>query len=324
MVIVRRFVPTLQEAQSLQSVARLLSFSAAARELNLTQPTISYHISKLEGKWGAKLFRVKGKNLEPTEFMQSILPEIRTITHQLEHIGHLVGSQYHQKVLSIGITPSLATIVLQRRISKFLDEFPGTNVRICASNRYSNLKEDRIDIAIRMLPRNSAASSKDKPNILVPVPAERMRVVCSPEYFARITEGLPQHTKLNVTFFSQAQLIYEDEALYWANYFSTFWGDFRPSTRPSLTYNNADLILQAAIDGSGLAILRDIFVMDAIREGRLIEPFPMRLECERVFQFIVPETAGVNQPAYNFMTWFGNELTQLALESVPHQGSTDR
>ncbi|WP_412562131.1 LysR substrate-binding domain-containing protein [Thalassobius sp. MITS945101] len=307
----RRFIPTLQEARSLDAVSRLNSVSAAARELNLSQPTVSYHISKLEERWNTKLFRVKGRNLEPTEFLRAIIPEVRTVTHQLEHIGHLVGSQYHQKVLSIGIAPSLASIVLQPRLAAFLKRSPDINVRICAANRFVNLEEERIDVALRLLPRPHSQGAEASGNALLPVPREHMRVVCAPDYLASLTAELQPTDKPDVGLLCQAQLIHEDETVHWANYFAAFLAGHPFETRPRLTFNNADMILQAAISGQGFALLRDVYVMGALRKGSLVEPFDTRLPCERVFQFVAPEAIGYTQPASRFVSWFGAELKTL-------------
>lgn len=311
MSIPRRFIPTLQEARSLDAVSRLNSVSSAARELNLSQPTVSYHISKLEERWNAKLFRAKGRNLEPTEFLRAIIPEIRAVTHQLEHIGHLVGSQYHQKVLSIGIAPSLASIVLQPRLDGFLRRSPEINVRICAANRFVNLEEERIDVALRLLPRPDSKETAVDGNILVPLPSEHMRVVCSPDYLALLTVQSQPGDNSDARVLSQAQLIHEDETVHWANYFATYLAGSPFAARSRLTFNNADMILQAAISGQGFALLRDIYVMDALRRGELVAPFASSLPCERVFQFVAPEAIGLTQPASSFVSWFGAELKAL-------------
>lgn len=233
------------------------------------------------------------------------------MTHQLEHIGHLVGSQYHQKVLSIGIAPSLASIVLQPRLDAFLKRSPEINVRLCAANRFVNLEEERIDVALRLLPRPNSKETEVNGNTLVPLPSEYMRVVCSPNYLASLTGQLQPSDNSDARVLSKAQLIHEDETVHWANYFATYLAGYPFESRPRLTFNNADMILQAAISGQGFALLRDIYVMDALRRGELIEPYASRLPCERVFQFVAPEAIGFTQPASSFVVWFGAELKAL-------------
>jgi LysR family glycine cleavage system transcriptional activator len=306
MKVASKFIPTLQEARSLEAVSRLRSVSAAADELHLSQPTISYHIKKLEDKWGVRLFRAAGRNVEPTEFLRAIIPEIRIVTHQLERIGYLVGSQAHQKTLSIGITPSLASLVLQPRLASFLEQYTELNVRICASNRYLNLEEERIDVAVRLLPRPSTEQNSETHHPMVPVPSEMMRLVCAPDYWANLSAFASNEREI----FNQANLIHEDETVHWATFFGTFLQE-QQFVRPRITYSNADLILQAAIAGRGFALLREVYVADAIGDGALIEPFEMRIPCERVFQFIAPETTGITPEAGKFISWFGAELRGL-------------
>ncbi|EBA18292.1 transcriptional regulator [Roseobacter sp. SK209-2-6] len=174
-----------------------------------------------------------------------------------------------------------------------------------------NLEEERIDVALRLLPRSHSQEADVNGNALVPVPQEHMRVVCSPDYLASLTGLLQPDDGPDVRLLLQAQLIHEDETVHWAKYFSTFLAGHPFEARPRLTFNNADMILQAAISGQGFALLRDVYVMDALGKGFLVEPYESRLPCERVFQFLAPEAIGFTQPASSFVTWFGAELKSL-------------
>ncbi len=306
---IRSFVPTLQETRSLEAVYRLNSISAAARELNLSQPTISYHVSKLEKKWNVQLFRNKGRQIESTEFLRSVISEIISVAHQLDHIGYLVGSQERKKELCIGMTSSLASIVLLPRLVKFQALYPNLNIRIQTSNRFENLEKERIDVTLRLLQRPAGTCTKIDDSFTIPIVNERIRLVCSPAYLATLSRA--GEVVRSAEILSQAQLIHEDETMHWAQYLSTFHPSLRLRKRPVLTLNNSDLILQTAVSGGGFALLRETYIMDALGKGALVEPFQHRLDCERVFHFVAPEGTGLVAAAQDFVLWFSNELKGL-------------
>ncbi|MCX7561205.1 LysR substrate-binding domain-containing protein [Sulfitobacter sp. F26204] len=249
--------------------------------------------------------------------MRSIIPEIRSVAHQLEHIGYLVGSQGRKKELCIGMPPALASIVLLRRLGDFQASFPQLNIRIRAANQFQNLEQERIDVTMRLLPRPADARAQVETDFFTPVANERMRLVCAPDYLASISENgsIQEHREL----LSRAQLIHEDETQHFARYLSTFWRDQVLEERSVLTLNNADLILQTAIAGRGFALVREVYVMDALRENLLVEPFPHRLDCERVFHFVAPEAVGLVPSARAFVIWFGDELRNMM-----HEPTTQR
>ncbi|KZK92625.1 Glycine cleavage system transcriptional activator [Pseudovibrio sp. Ad5] len=310
MAISRRFVPTLQELRALAAVARHKSISAAARELNVSQPTISYHIKQLEERWDVKLFRMNGRNLEQTELVQDILSEVSAINNGIENLSYLLASQTARKQLTIGIAPSLASIMLVPRLAQFSASHPHVAIRISAANRFVDFAEEKLDVALRLLPKPEGDLGASP---LIPLPQERMRVVCSPNYLENIAgERLAPHSA-PVELFAKADFIHEDEAFHWQKYLEASWPDFSGQMVQQLTFNNTDLILQSAIAGRGFAILRDLYVIDALNAGTLVEPFAETLPCQRAFQFVLPETSIPSAPVWDFINWLSDEMTKMQI-----------
>ncbi|SNZ20434.1 LysR substrate-binding domain-containing protein [Cohaesibacter gelatinilyticus] len=308
MSISRRFVPSLQELRALDAVVRHKSISAAARELNVSQPTISYHIKQLEEKWETKLFRSKGRGLEQTELVEDILSEVSSINQSIENLSYMLASQTAQKPLAVSIAPSLASIMLVPRLERFQEAHPNIPIRISATNRYVKFSEEKIDLALRLLPKPDDDLA---PSLLLPKPNERMRVVCSPYYLRKLTGTDLAPRSANLSLLENADFIHEDEAFHWQKYLTSFWPDYTSSMTQKLIFNNADMILQSAIAGRGLAILRDLYVFDALAKGDLVEPFAPTLACQRAFQFVLPDNAMPTQAAWNFIGWLCEEIKAM-------------
>lgn len=72
-------------------------------------------------------------------------------------------------------------------------------------------------------------------------------------------------------------------------------------------------MLQSAIAGHGIAILRELYVTDAISQGKLVEPFATTIDCERMFQFVLPETRMQKNTGLEFINWLGHEIQSAKL-----------
>jgi aminoethylphosphonate catabolism LysR family transcriptional regulator len=83
---------TSSELRAFSAAARLGSMSAAARELALTQPTVSAHVAALERRFGVELFFRKGRRIELTEFGESL----HEITHRMFSAEHDAMALLHQ------------------------------------------------------------------------------------------------------------------------------------------------------------------------------------------------------------------------------------
>src|SRR2546430_1532640 len=80
----RRFVPSLSALQAFEAAARLLSFTRASQELNITQSAVSRHVLALEEQLGFPLFHRAKQRVSLTPAGQSYLPEVRACLDRLE------------------------------------------------------------------------------------------------------------------------------------------------------------------------------------------------------------------------------------------------
>ncbi|MFC0171821.1 LysR family transcriptional regulator [Vibrio comitans] len=134
------------------SVAKLKNFSAAARELNTVQPTVSRHISDLENELGTKLFLRTTHQVELTAAGEVLLPEARAILANDLRVKELVGKALESKesVLNIGYLATACSFFLP----KLLGDFSSNNSKVTthlfemtAQEQKEALIENKIDIA---------------------------------------------------------------------------------------------------------------------------------------------------------------------------------
>ena len=112
--------------------AQSLSFSEAAKQLNLSQPTVSYQIKTIEKELGVSLFLRSGSNLQLTEAGRLLLPRARQIFHQSNEMEELLASLQDGVVgeLRIACSTTAGKYILPQLAARFCQRYPGIRVSI--------------------------------------------------------------------------------------------------------------------------------------------------------------------------------------------------
>jgi len=223
------------------------SFSKASADLGITQPTATKHVAALEQHLGARLFHRSTRGVTPTEIGTLYYEKCVLIARELEEADNLASLQQSRVRGQLRVSTSVAfgRRVLVPLVIGFMREHPQLQIDLSFDDRYVNLVEQGVDVAIRMgqLADSSLGATYLGINPWV--------VVASPEYLAQ--RGVPAHPG---ELGQHSALIY-----------STVQGDERwrftgpegqalqvPVQGP-LRSNNLSALLAAARAGMGLAAL---------------------------------------------------------------------
>lgn len=142
-------IPSLSALRAYEATARLLSFSKAARELNVTHAAIAQHVRHLEGYFGETLVVRSGRGMAVTErgavLARGLQTGFETIANSVEDLR-----QYSEnRALNISLTPSFARNWLMPRIGSFWEEHPEITVNLSPTYTLVDLAKDNFDLAIR-------------------------------------------------------------------------------------------------------------------------------------------------------------------------------
>lgn len=162
------------------------SFSAAARQQNITQPTVSKAVAQLEEWLGVTLLLRSTRSLTPTEaglgFYERALRAIEE-TSEGVRVARGAASGLTGR-LRVSAAVCFARLHIVPRLAEFLREHPDLEVELVLDDHTIDLVEEGIDIALRMGPLTSS-------NMAARLLAEAPRVVvATPEYFAK--HGMPK------------------------------------------------------------------------------------------------------------------------------------
>ena len=114
--------------------AESLSFSEAAKQMHLTQPTVSHHIKTLERTLAVELFTRSGHTLKLTEAGRLLLPFAHKLTHQASEMEEMMASLQEEIVghLRIACSTTAGKFILPQLAARYCQRFPGIRVSILA------------------------------------------------------------------------------------------------------------------------------------------------------------------------------------------------
>ena len=163
------------------TIARTKSISAAARELNMTVPTVARHLNALEGKLKTRLFRRTTKGLFLTDDGDSVLVNAQELVERAEDIVSRCASasEGFSGTLRLTVPARFGQIYIAPIAAEFMQEHPNISIDLACSDHVHNLEEDGFDLAVRI------GRSGQGSNIIKKIATNRRILVCSPEWLRR-------------------------------------------------------------------------------------------------------------------------------------------
>jgi LysR family glycine cleavage system transcriptional activator len=257
--------------RTFEAVARLLSFSAAAEELHLTQPAVSRQIKGLEEDLGAPLFVRATRRVELTGAGQALLRVVAPALSRLDGCVRQIRMSRSRAMVSVTTFPSFASLWLMPRLPDFEREHPRVDIRIAATDRLVEVEDAELDVALRHCDpaRAPAGAVRLFGELLSPVVGARLadaieRGSAPP---LRTPAELVEHTLIEMDD-GQPGAVHVGWPL-WLGWHGL--AQLNPRRWISVNYTHQQV--QAALAGQGVALARLAMVHDAIERGDLVEPF---------------------------------------------------
>lgn len=252
----------LLELEAAVAVARRRSFRAASADLSISPTALSQTIAGLEARLGVRLFNRTTRSVAPTEageqFLAEIEPAVGTINHAVEAVNNYRDQP--AGTLRINCSVGAARRILSPIILEFLRRYPDIQLDLVTEDRPIDVVAEGFDAGIRpgdMVPKDMIAVRLE--------PKQGFAVVGSPAYFeGRAVPGVPQdllqHVCIRARMPSGSMYRWEFEQ------------DGRELTLDvpgQLTLDDAGLMLEAVLAGTGLAYMADWWINAKVSEGKL-------------------------------------------------------
>ena len=144
------------------------SFSAVARERELSQAAVARQVAQLEDHFGVRLFHRTTRKLSLTDDGEILLGLARPVLDGVEGIEAALGQQSAAPVglVRVGVTV-VASRFLAQRLPILLADHPGLKVELVVGDRFGDMIEDRLDLAMRVGEITCQSAPKFDPHCLI-------------------------------------------------------------------------------------------------------------------------------------------------------------
>lgn len=298
----RRRLPPLSSLMAFEAAGRHRNFTAAGRELNVTQAAISRQIHALEGFLGLPVFLRQHRAVQLTPEGERLH---QAVTMSLEHIARLAGDlrqSARRQSITLGATIGFATFWLMPLLSRFRAEHPGIELRLMASDNEIDLQADGVDLAVRYglghWPRLEASH----------LFGDEIFPVCSPA-FRQAQPAVREPADLAALPLLELEAV-DPRWTNWEGWLRTA-GVRSRSPRRRLVYNNYPLLIQAAVDGQGVALGWRHFVDPLLAEGRLVRLLDLSVVTDFGFYLVAPEGGPRGEDGRLLRTWLLDQAASL-------------
>ena len=238
------------------------SFSAVAKELKSTQPTVSKNIAELESWLGAKLLNRSTRSLRLTETGADYYERCIAILQDVEDAEQNVGLLQTQPrgLVRVSAAVAFGRLHIVPRLQGFYEQYPDIKIDITLNDRIVDLVEEGIDVAFRM------GTLKDSNLIARKLCSSPTLTVATPTYLKKY--GVPNHPR---DLKEHNYIVYTDLGSTDQTTFVEAGQPLHINVSGNLQSNNSE-VLRSALEGSlGISRVPQWLVGDRVRSGELVE-----------------------------------------------------
>ena len=295
-------LPPLNALKVFAAVAQAGSFTAAARQLHISQSAVTRQIAVLEDYVGLKLFRRHGRGIVPTEAGQAYAAVVCPALDSIAAGTAQLTRSTQAGPLTIQTYTTLYSKWLIPRLAAFMEAHPEIDVQVRVAPDQVDFSRDRVDAAIQY--------GDDQWGELVCdlLMRDEAEPVCSPAYYAQVVRNKALTPQALLA--SSRLLESEQRKADWEDWFQCSGLRPGPASPTPMAFATYALTWQAAIDGLGMAIGYIPQLRQDIRAGRLVTPFNLAMRRNKGYYLVRPQNFSAHPHLAAFRKWLLKETAE--------------
>lgn len=300
-----RRLPPLNALKAFEAAARSESFTKAAEELNVTQGAVSHQVKALEATLGIKLFNRERQRLVITEAGREYLAVIRDALDRIAAGTDRLVQRQNSGALTVSTSPDFAAKWLVHRLGRFAESHPDIDLRVSATLHHVDFAREDVDLAVRH-------GDGHWPGLdVVRLCSEQLFPVCSPKFMT----GRNRITRASDLL--KFPLLRLDDWKTWMSWFEAA-GVADPAPHGPV-FNRASMLIDAAVDGQGIALARTALAAWDLINGRLVKPIDVSLKLSNTYWIVCPKVTSSVPKIATFRNWLLAEAADDARRMKAHQ-----
>jgi len=289
--------PELQHIEILLLIVKHGSFRKAAKELNVSAPTLTVTINNLEEKLGVRLLNRSTRSLSLTAVGKAFLDDVMPVLNDYRRVIDNLND-YKEKpegVIRINLPRIVVDLFFQSHFVKFKKDYPDINLALFTTDRKINIIDAGFDAGIRY--------TQDVPKDMVAIPfGGKMSLipVASPDFLKK--SGKPDSPK-DLVKFRCINRCFPDGQLYRWEFRDPQGETMQVSVHGDLVVDSDAAMIQAAEYGLGIAFVYENLVEDKISENKLVRLLPDYTYPTDNFCVYYPSRKHLPAPLRAFIAW---------------------
>ena len=294
-------IPPMQALRAFEAVARTGSLTKAAEGLHLTHGAISHQLKGLEEDLGVRLTERAGRGIRLTDEGARFATRVRVALSELAEAVREVTEHSNPRQFRVSVMPSFAARWLLPRIGRFFAAHRDIDLDVRATSVLVDFRRDDADAAIRYGGGNYAdvISEHLLDDVYFPV--------CS----HKIEGGVPKRP----SDLSRYLLLRSDSEV-WQRWFRAAGLDWPEPTRGPM-FNDDSHLMQAAIEGQGIALARSSLIGNDLVNGVLVRLFDIEVPSPWRYYLVYPASLAQSPKLAVFRKWLVDEIERDAKMPQP-------
>ena len=286
-------LPHMQALRAFEAAARTRSLTRAAESLHLTHGAISHQIKSLEADLGVSLVERAGRGIRLTDVGERFAGQVRAALSELSDAVREVRDRSNPRQLRVSVMPSFAARWLLPRIGRFIAAHPEVDLDVRASSTLVDFRRDDVDVAVRY-------GSGHYPGLGVEhLMDDTYFAVCSPQFAGGKLPARPADLANH--------LLLRSDGRFWHGWFAAAGLDLPEPTRGPI-FDDDSHLMQAAIEGQGIALARTSLIGNDLANRVLVRLFDVMLPSPSQYFLVYPTRLADSPKLALFRAWLKREI----------------
>jgi LysR family glycine cleavage system transcriptional activator len=286
----------MQALRALEAVARTRSLTKAAEAMHVTHGAISHQLESLEEDLGVRLVERAGRGVRLTDEGERFATRVRGALSEIAEAVREVTDHNNPRKFRVSVMPSFAARWLLPRIGRFLAAHRNIDLDVRSTSALVDFRRDDVDAALRYGGGNYSGVITEHLLDDVYFPA------CSPD----IEGGLPKRP----ADLARYSLLRSDAEM-WQRWFRAVGLDWPEPARGPI-FDDDSHMMQAAIEGQGIALVRSSLIGNDLANGVLVRLFDVVVPSPFHYYLVYPPRLSGAPKIASFRAWLTDEIARDA------------